>query len=301
MAYRAGFVGLVGLPNAGKSSFLNFLLNEHLCIVSSKPQATRRRVQGVVTGEDYQIVFVDSPGYLSKSMNAMTEYIAGEARQVMDDVDAIVLLIPSDLESPREMEKLIESVKASGKPFLYCMSKADKKKSKTVDQILFNLSGSPGDKGHLGFPLSIKKTKREQLKEILKKVSELLPEAEGPMYDQDLYTTERSRDIAAEMIREQCFELLDKELPYGLGVLVQSFKEEEKIVRIEASIIVEREGHKGIVIGKGGAMLKKIGEGARKKIEKMLDQKIYLGLHVSHKADWTHKKHMMKDMGYGND
>lgn len=295
--YRAGFIGLVGLPNAGKSSFLNFLLNEHLCIVSSKPQATRKRVQGVVTTDKYQIVFVDSPGFLTKAMNSMTEYIAHEAQQVISDVDALVLLVPADLDRASDMNKIIEAVESSGKPFMFCMSKADIKKNETVEKILFRLS----EKGLVGFPLSIRKTKREQLKEILDKMAELLPEAPGPLYDEELFTTERSRDIASEMIREQCFELLDKELPYGLGVSIQSFKEEGKLVRIEATIVVEREGHKGIVIGKGGAMLKKIGEGARKRIEKMVGQKVFLGLHVSHKADWTKQKRMMKEMGYGAD
>jgi len=297
MAYKTGFIGLVGLPNAGKSSFLNFLLDEHLCIVSRKPQATRRRVQGVVTSDDYQIVFVDSPGYLSKSINPLTAYIAGEARRVIEDVDAIVLLIPADLTSAREMDQLIEAVEASGKPFMFCMSKADIKKTPTVEKILFRLS----DKGHLGFPISIKKTKRADLQAMLAKMAGLLPEAPGPMYEEDLYTTERSRDIAAEMIREQCFELLEKELPYGLGVMIESFKEDDKLIRIDANILVERENHKGIVIGKGGSMLKKIGEGARKKIEKMLGQKIFLGLHVSHKSDWTTQQRIMKELGYGTD
>ncbi len=297
MSYRAGFIGLVGLPNAGKSSFLNFLLNEHLCIVSSKPQATRRRVHGVVTGDDYQIVFVDSPGFLSKSINSMTEYISHEAKQVIDDVDAIVLLVPADLKTLREMDPLVEAVESSGKPFMFCMSKSDIKKTEVVEKLLFRLS----EKGKLGFPLSIRKTKRQELKDILQKMSELLPEAEAPLYEADMYTTERSRDIVSELVREQCFELLDQELPYGLGVIIESFKEDEKIIRIDAMIVVERENHKGIVIGKGGSMLKKIGEQSRKKIEKILGQKVFLGLHVSHRADWTQQKRIMKEMGYGTD
>jgi GTPase len=264
--------------------------------VSAKPQATRKRVHGVVSDKDYQIVFADSPGFLSKGMNSMTSYISGEAQRVIEDVDAIVLLVPADLESDREVLKLVEAIEASKKPFMFCMSKSDLKKSDAVEKLLFVLSG----KGLIGFPLSIKKTKREQVKEILRKMSELLPETTGPLYDAELYTTERTRDIASEMIREQCFELLDKELPYGLGVSIQSFKEEEKIIRIEATIIVERDNHKGIVIGKGGAMLKKIGETARKRIEAIVGQKIFLGLHVSHKADWTKQKRMMKEMGYGD-
>lgn len=300
MAYKAGYVGLVGLPNAGKSSFLNFLLDEHLCIVSSKPQATRRRVQGVVTDENYQIVFVDSPGFLSKSINDMTKYIADEAKRVIDDVDLIVVLVPADLQAAGDMNKLIDAIEASGRPFMFCMSKADLPKSDFAEKALFRLS----EKGVLGFPISIKKTKREKLKEMLSKMAELLHEAPGPLYDEESYTTERTRDIAAEMIREQCFELLDKELPYGLGVMITSFKEkdeENNILRIEATIIVERDGHKGIIIGKGGTMLKKIGELARKRIEKMLGEKVYLGLHVSHKADWTKQKRTMKEMGYGAD
>jgi len=292
--YKAGFVGIVGLPNAGKSSLLNFMLNEHLCIVSSKPQATRRRVQGVVTQPDYQIVFVDSPGFITDSRTAMTDYIAREAQKVMKDVDAILLLVPSDLQKSTAMENLIDAVIASKKPFLFCMSKSDVKKSKVTENILFTLS----DKGHIGFPISIRKTSRDKLKDVLDKVATLLPEAEAPLFDEELYTTENMRDIAGEMIREQCFELLQQEIPFGLGVNVESFKEDKKITRIEASILVEKENHKGIVIGKAGTMLKKIGEGARKKIEKMLGQKVFLGLHVTHKADWTEKAHTMRDLGY---
>lgn len=294
MSYRAGFVGIIGLPNAGKSSFLNSLLNEHLCIVSRKPQATRRRVQGVISGEDYQIVFVDSPGFLKKGKNALTEFISDEAKKIIDDVDVLLLLIPADLDSLREMEPLLEIVESSKKPVLFCMSKSDLKKTKVVESLLFRLS----EKGLRGFPSSIKKNKEEDKQKILAQIAGVLPECNEPLYDTELYTTEKMRDIAGEMIREQCFELLEKELPFGIGVVVDSFKEDEKILRIEASIIVEKDNHKGIVIGKGGSLLKKIGEQSRKKIEQMLGQKIYLGLHVSHKPNWTDQKRMMKELGY---
>lgn len=294
---KAGFLAIVGLPNAGKSSLLNFMLDEHLCIVSSKPQATRRRVHGVVTQDNFQIVFVDSPGFLSSGKNPMMDYISNEAKKVIEDVDAIVLLVPADLKSKKDMEKLMDAVIDSGKPFMFCMSKADLQKTKAAEEILFTL----GDKGHIGFPLSIKKTKKNQLQEIFEKMADLLPQAPGPLFDAELYTTENMRDIAAEMIREQCFETLEQEIPFGLGVSILSFKEEERIVRIEASILVEKENHKGIVIGKGGSVLKKIGEGARHRIEKMVDQKVYLGLHVSHKPDWTRQKRMMKELGYDNE
>ncbi len=294
MSYKAGFVGIIGIPNAGKSSLLNSLLNEHLCIVSRKPQATRRRVQGVISGEGYQIVFVDSPGFLKKGKNALTAFISDEAKKIIDDVDVLLLLIPADLDSLREMEPLLEIVESSKKPVLFCMSKSDLKKSKVVENLLFRLS----EKGFLGFPSSIKKNKEEDKQKILAQIAAVLPDCEEPLYDTELYTTEKMRDIAGEMIREQCFELLEKELPFGIGVVVDSFKEDETILRIEASIIVEKDNHKGIVIGKGGSLLKKIGEQSRKKIEQMLGQKIYLGLHVSHKPNWTDQKRMMKELGY---
>ncbi len=294
MSYRAGFIGIVGLPNAGKSSLLNHLIGEHLCIVSRKPQATRRRIQGVISSKDYQIVFVDSPGFLKKGKNAMTGFIAEEARRVIEEVDALLLMIPADLETRREMEPLLEVVEKSNKPVLFCMSKSDLKKSKATQELLFDLS----NKGYHGFPSSIKKTGAAEKQKICEQIAAILPECEEPLFDEEAYTTENIREIAAELIREECFECLEQELPFGIGVVIESFKEEETITRIEASIIVEKDNHKGIVIGKGGAQLKKIGEYARKKIEKMLGQKIYLGLHVSHKPNWTDQKRMMKELGY---
>lgn len=294
MSYKAGFVGIIGLPNAGKSSLLNHLLNEHLCIVSRKPQATRRRVQGVISTEQFQIVFVDSPGFLKKGKNALTSFIADEALKIIDDVDVLLLIVPADLESTREMEPLLELVEASSKPVLFCMSKSDLKKSKATEEILFRLSG----KGFMGFPSSIKKTKEEDKQKIIAQIGAVLPDSAEPLFDQELYTTEKMRDIAAELIREECFESLEQEIPFGIGVVVESFKEEDKIIKIEASIIVEKENHKGIVIGKGASLIKKIGEQSRKKIEQMLGQKIYLGLHVSHKPNWTDQKRIMKELGY---
>ncbi len=294
MSYKAGFVGIIGLPNAGKSSLLNLLLNEHLCIVSRKPQATRKRIHGVISHKDYQIVFVDSPGFLKKGKNSMTEFIAEEARKVIDDVDVLLLMVPADLESKREMEPLLQVIEGAKKPVLFCMSKSDLKKSKATEELLFTLS----DKGYMGFPASIKKKSQEDKDKILSQIAQALPDCDAPLYDEELYTTEKMRDIAGELIREQCFELLEQEIPFGIGVVVESFKDEENIIRIDASIIVEKENHKGIVIGKGGSVLKKIGEQARKKIELMLGQKIYLGLHVSHKPNWTDQKRMMKELGY---
>lgn len=294
MSYKAGFVGIIGIPNAGKSSLLNFLLNEHLCIVSRKPQATRRRIHGVVSVDGAQIVFVDSPGFLKKGKNSMTAFIADEARQVVEDVDVLLLLIPADLSSRREIQPLLDIVYQVQKPVLFCMSKADLKKTKVVEELLFELSS----KGYEGFPSSVRKPSKTEKEKIFKQIAERLPDAEGPLFDEELYTTEKMRDIAAELIREQCFELLEQELPFGIGVVVESFKEEPNIIRIDASILVEKENHKGIVIGKGGSTLKKIGEQSRKKIEAMLQQKIFLGLHVSHKPNWTDQQRMMKELGY---
>ncbi len=294
MSYKAGFVGIVGIPNAGKSSLLNFLLNEHLCIVSRKPQATRRRIHGVISQPEAQIVFVDSPGFLKKGQSSLTKFIADEARKVMEDVDVLLLMVPADLSSRREMEPLLDLVYAAGKPTLFCMSKADLKKSKATEELLYELSS----KGYMGFPASVRKPSKTEKTKIFAQIAELLPEAPGPLFDTELYTTEKMRDIAAELIREQCFEILEQEIPFGIGVVVDSFQEDTKILRIEASILVEKENHKGIVIGRGGSVLKKIGEQARKKIEAMLEQKIFLGLHVSHKDHWTDQKRMMKELGY---
>lgn len=292
--FKAGYVGLIGLPNAGKSSFLNDLLGEHVAIVSHKPQATRKRVTGLITDKRGQIVFADSPGFLKKGKNPMSNYIAEEARQVIKDVDAVLLLVPCDDVSSASLIPLIELIEAEKKPWACCITKRDLREKDTLVNFITFLMG----KNIPIFNYSTRDQKRCEKAGLITCLQDLLPESPGPLFDPELYTTERVRDIASEMVRERCFELLKEEIPFGVGIMINKYVEEENIIRIDATIMVEKESHKGIVIGMGGSMLKKIGQQAREKIEKITGEKVYLGLHVSHKQNWTRQERMMKELGY---
>lgn len=294
MAFKAGFLGLIGLPNAGKSSFLNNVLGETLAIVSHKPQATRKRVQGILTSDEAQIVFVDAPGFLQKGRNAMLKFIAEEARQVIRDVDAVLLLVPCDDVSSDTMLPLIDLIKTEKKPWVVCITKRDLKEADGLKSFVQYCL----DQGVPVFNYSVKNPAKAQKGELIKALEQLLPESPAPLFDPELFTTETVRDIAAEMIRERCFELLKQEIPFGLAVVIDKYKEDKKMIRIEATLLVEKESHKGIVIGARGEMLKKIGTQAREKLEKMTGEKVFVGLHVSHKQNWTRQERKMKELGY---
>lgn len=292
--FRAGFVGLVGLPNAGKSSFMNHILKEKVSIVSSKPQATRRRVSGIMSLKNAQIIFSDSPGFLTQSKSAMTKYISSEAQEVIKDVDVILLLIPCNQAPSPELAQLFELVRQSKKPWGVCITKLD---LKPADDMLPLLKQLQEEKVPL-FEFSTVKPSQQSLEEMYAYLGSVLPTSGAPLYDEDIFTTENLRDLAAEFIREPCFEFLEQEIPFGIGIRINKFDEQPKITRIEATILVEKENHKAIVIGKGGIMLKKIGQYARQKIEELLQKKVYLGLHVAHKESWTKKRAFMQELGY---
>ena len=188
--FRAGFVGLVGLPNAGKSTFLNILLSEKVSIVSGKPQATRKRVHGIISNENYQVIFVDGPGFLEKGKNPMTTYIASEARQVIEDVDAILLLVPCNVKPGKEFDQLLTLVKAAKKPWSVCISKVDEK---PVDELLPYIQEFKDNNVNI-FEFSSVKVDKEKLKSLVAALGEVLPITASPLFDPELYTTENLRD-----------------------------------------------------------------------------------------------------------
>lgn len=292
--YRSGFVGLVGLPNAGKSSFLNHVLDEKVSIVSGKPQATRRRINGILTLEQTQIIFVDSPGFLTDGKNAMTKYISEEAKEVISDVDAILVFLPCNIRISKEFKSLLEVVKSSGKPWGLCITKLDQKPDIQVIQLKKNWDNTDVPV----FEFSTEDPKPSSLSKMNTFLHDVLPETQGPLYDPELFTNENMRDLVSEFIREPCFEFLSEEIPFGIGIRIQKYEETKKLTRIEASILVEKYNHKAIVIGKNGSMLKQIGQYAREKIEALVGGKVYLGLHVAHRESWTKKGSFMKELGY---
>jgi GTP-binding protein Era len=290
--YRAGFVALVGQPNAGKSTLLNTLLDEKVSIVSDKPQTTRGRVTGILNVPGAQLVFVDSPGRL-KSTSGINKFLQEEVADVIANADVVVALLGAD-DSAESASELITQLKASHKPWVVAITKTDLLLGTRTPKFFDFLMEEK-----IPFT-SISSTKRpeEAREEILSRVVPLLPKAAVPLFGEELYTTQTVRQMAAEFIREACFEHLRQEIPYGLAVKIVEFNEDNDIVRVSADLVVERDSHRGIVLGAGGKTIKTIGSEARKEIEKIVGGQIFLQLHVSVKENWTKNPRMMKELGY---
>lgn len=297
MGYKSGFLGLIGQPNAGKSSLVNYLVDEKVSIVSKKPQTTRRRVLGLWSSDQGQIVFVDAPG-LIEADKGLNGFLALEAKEVIESSDALLAVVSVDEKGKEDAEKVIEMVAASGKPWIGIITKTDLVEKAHRVLILKDFIEKKGAKA---FQISIKNEDEEDREALLLECLELLPESPQPLYDSELFTTESVRDLAAEIIREKCFEFLEYEVPYNVAVRISNFMEDAKpCPKIYADILVSRENYKPIVIGKDGQTLKKIGIQARAEIEALMDQKIYLELKVQLREDWFTNKRLMKELGYSN-
>jgi GTP-binding protein Era len=292
MAFRSGFVSIIGRPNAGKSTLLNAFLGEKVAIVSDKPQTTRNTIRGVKNLKDGQIIFVDTPG-IHKATGLLNEFMVREALSMLRDVDA-VLYMAEAVRPPTEEDLFIikgfEKVKA---PVVLALNKVD-----MVDKPkLLPLMEDYAKRFPFKEIIPISALNHDGLDRLLEVVSNFLPQ--GPMYfPSDEITDQPVRLIAAEMVREKVFCFTSKEVPYSVAVVVESFKEKKNLVSISAVINVEKDSQKGIIIGKGGSMLKRIGSGARVDIERLLGSKVYLELFVRVKKDWTKKPKTLKEFGY---
>jgi GTPase len=291
MNFRSGFVALVGLPNSGKSTLLNCVIGEKVAIVSPKPQTTRRRVVGIVNRPDAQIIFVDSPGVIESTSSLLNQFLSHEYRDVLANSDGALVIIAADEAESEKSQAVIDLVKRSNKPWALVITKADLIDIAGCARLVEKFAGL-----NVVFCSAIK-TPEDTRKDILNLALLLVPESEA-LYEGELFTTENLRDMVGEIIREKCFLNLHQEIPFGLAVKVTSFKEEPKITRIEADILVEREGHKKMVIGQGANVVKKIGMEARKDIEALLGVKVFLGLHVTCKPRWMQDPSLMRELGY---
>lgn len=292
---KAGFVGLIGQPNAGKSTLMNNFVKEKVSIVTPKPQTTRRRVQGMVTLPEGQMIFVDAPGIL-KSTSGLNSFLEKEAHDVIKSADALIAVLSIDETDIKYNIEILELVKAAKKPFLAIITKTDLDEKIHRVRILSEQLTEQKIKWHT---VGKKISNKEDLQIIFRSILEMLPESEQYLFDKDEYTTESVKDLASEIIREKCFEELEHEVPFNLAILSQKFEENPKCPRLIYDIMVAKESHKPIVVGKGAAKIKKIGEKARLEIQKMMGvPKIYLELNVVVKENWFGNKSFMKELNY---
>jgi len=298
MSFRAGFVGLIGLPNSGKSTLLNALVGEKVSIVTSKPQTTRRRVVGLInyksTENHAQVIVVDAPGVI-KPRSGLNQFLRDEAEDVITQSDALVAVLNIDEGNADHLEEILNMVKGSGKPWVALIHKTDLPQVHRP-QILRDKLRPLGVPIVQGSSLTEGKMLRESLMEA---VIPLLPAADSPLYEEDFYTLSPTKELCGEIIREKCFESLHQEVPFGLAVKIQKFVEDEgDMVMIYSEIMVAKENHRAIVVGKGGSILKKIGTEARKEMEKLIGRRVYLDLKVTSKHNWQRNPGIMKELGY---
>lgn len=291
---KSGFVTIIGRPNVGKSTLMNRLIGQKIAITSNKPQTTRNRIQTVYTDERGQIVFLDTPG-IHKAKNKLGEYMVNVAQNTFDEVDAILWLVePSTFigAGERHIAEQLQRVKT---PVILIINKIDTVKKEEV-LIFIDAYRKIYDFAEI---VPVSALKGDNADTVLDVIYKYLPYGTN-FYDEDTVTDQPERQIVAELIREKALRILDEEIPHGIAVSIDSMKTRAKggIVDIEATIVCERDSHKGIVIGKGGAMLKRIGSAARKDIEDMLEQKVNLQLWVKVKKDWRDSDFLMKNYGY---
>lgn len=291
---KSGFATLIGRPNVGKSTLMNRLIGQKIAITSNKPQTTRNRIQTVYTCDKGQIVFLDTPG-IHKAKNKLGEYMVNVAERTLSEVDVILWLVePSTFigAGERHIAEQLQRVKT---PVILVINKVDTVKKEEV-LLFIDTYRKIYDFDEI---VPVSALKGDNTDTIIELIFKYLPY--GPcFYDEDTITDQPERQIVAELIREKALRTLDEEIPHGIAVSIDSMKERKSgnMIDIEATIVCERDSHKGIVIGKGGAMLKKIGIAARKDIENMLEQKVNLQLWVKVKKDWRDSDFLLKNYGY---
>ena len=296
-AYKSGFATLIGRPNVGKSTLMNHLIGQKIAITSSKPQTTRNQIQTVLTTEDAQIVFLDTPG-IHKAKNKLGDYMVNVAQHTLKEVDVVLWLVePTNYIGAGE-KHIMEQLKKAGTPVILVINKIDMVKRDEVYAFI-DTYRKEMEAQELAFAeiVPVSALKGDNTDELVDCIVKYLPYGE-PFYDEDTVTDQPMRQIVAELIREKALRLLEDEIPHGIAVSIESMKTKGKICHIEATIVCERDSHKGIIIGKGGQMLKKIGSQARPEIEDMLERQVNLKLWVKVKKDWRDSDFLLKNFGY---
>ena len=290
--YKSGFVTLIGRPNVGKSTLMNYLIGQKIAITSNKPQTTRNRIQTVLTREEGQIVFVDTPG-IHKAKNKLGEYMVNVAERTLNEVDVVLWLVEPTTFVGAGEKHIAEQLGKVKTPVILVINKVDMVKKEEILTFI-DTYRKIYDFAEI-VPVSARSG--ENTEELIKVIFKYLPY--GPQfYDEDTITDQPERQIVAELIREKALHSLNEEIPHGIAVAIDRMKYRRKIVDIDATIICERDSHKGIIIGKQGAMLKKIGSTARYEIERMLDCQVNLQLWVKVKKDWRDSDFLIRNFGY---
>ena len=289
---KSRFVTLIGRPNVGKSTLMNYLIGQKIAITSNKPQTTRNRIQTVLTTEEGQIVFVDTPG-IHKAKNKLGEYMVNVAERTLNEVDVVLWLVEPTTFIGAGEQHIAEQLKRVNTPVVLVINKSDTVKEEELLPCIKKYS----EVHDFSDIVPVSARTGDNTKELLKVIMKYLPY--GPQfYDEDTITDQPERQIVAELIREKALHCLNEEIPHGIAVYIDKMKQRKNIMDIDATIVCERDSHKGIIIGKQGAMLKKIGSTARYEIERLLDTKVNLQLWVKVKKDWRDSDYLIKNFGY---
>ena len=292
MTFRSGFVAIVGRPNVGKSTLTNRLVGAKVSITSKKAQTTRHRIHGILTLDDCQFVFVDTPGFQKRHRNALNRLMNRSVTQALSEVDAVLFVVEAGRWGPGEDE--IAALLPPDRPVLLIINKVDRLADKALLLPFIQKAATASAFAEI---LPVSAEKGTGLDELLKTAKRYLPEA-APMFGEDDITDRSERFLAAELLREKLFRNLGEELPYGIAVEVEKFEQEGNLRRIHAAIVVDKAAHKGIVIGKSGELLKRISSDARKDMEDLFGGKVWLETWVKVKSGWADDERALKSLGY---
>ena len=291
--FHSGYVALVGRPNVGKSTIMNRMIGQKISITSRRPQTTRHRILGIKTDEDAQIIFVDTPGLHAKQPRAMNRYLNRAASDSLRDVDVVVFVVEGTRWHDDD-EWILEKLRQLSCPVIVALNKTDRITDK---EALLPFLQELGERGDFTAIIPVCARRGEHLEELENTILEHLPES-VPFYPEDQVTDRSERFLAAELVREKLFRKLGEEIPYGLTVEIESFKEEKKVLHIHALIWIEKSSQKPIVIGRKGALLKAVGKEAREDMQKAFDQKVFLQLWVKVKEGWADDDRALRSLGY---
>lgn len=289
---KSGFVALIGRPNVGKSTLMNCIIGQKIAITSNKPQTTRNKIQTVYTSKEGQIVFLDTPG-IHKAKNRLQDYMVKVAKKTISEVDLVLWLVEASTFIGGADKSIAQQLGDINVPVILVINKIDTVKKDD----LFGIIDAYKDMCDFAEIVPVSALKGDNTKTLVEQIFKYMPEGE-PFYDEDTITDQPERQIVAELIREKALRMLGDEIPHGIAVTIESMKYSRNIVDIEATIICEKDSHKGIIIGKGGAMIKKIGSAARVDIEELLENHVNLNLWIKVKKDWRDSDILMKNFGY---